>query len=255
MFLHNDPKTMKGSESIKDREKLIRKCAAIFCVSDYVKKKFLEGISIYSDNVHVLHNGVQRKLKKFPTKKKQILFVGRLVHEKGVHLYVDAIKAIAMKYPDWSFGLIGSFRLGDNTNKNLYSLKIIKKMKEIGSQAQFYGFQDQEFVEEKMKKASIIVIPSIWEEPFGLVAAEAMSNGACIIASKVGGIPEIIKDNGILIKNINLKKLLLKLDFLIKDNKLREKYQSKAWENFELYSETSSKKLDHFRQLICLKHF
>ena len=46
-----------------------------------------------------------------------------------------------------------------------------------------------------MKSASIVVIPSIWEEPFGLVAAEAMSNGACIIASKVGGIPEIIKKN------------------------------------------------------------
>ena len=41
-----------------------------------------------------------------------------------------------------------------------------------------------------MKSASIVVIPSIWEEPFGLVAAEAMINGACIIASKVGGIPE-----------------------------------------------------------------
>ena len=45
-----------------------------------------------------------------------------------------------------------------------------------------------------MKTASIIVIPSIGEEPFGLVAAEAMSNGICIIASKVGGIPEIIKE-------------------------------------------------------------
>ena len=69
-----------------------------------------------------------------------------------------------------------------------------------------------------MKSASIIVIPSIWEEPFGLVAAEAMSNGACIIASKVGGIPEIIKDNGILIDKINLKKLSSKIEFLIKNN-------------------------------------
>ena len=51
-----------------------------------------------------------------------------------------------------------------------------------------------------MKSASIIVIPSLWQEPFGLVAAEAMSNGICIIASKVGGIPEIIKKNGILIR-------------------------------------------------------
>ena len=128
-------------------------------------------------------------------------------------------------------------------------------MKVIGPQAQFYGFKNQEFVKEKMKSASIVVIPSIWEEPFGLVAAEAMINGACIIASKVGGIPEIIKDNGILIDNINLKKLSSKIEFLIRENKIREKYQKKAWKNFELSAESSSQKLDHFRELITSKYF
>jgi len=255
LFLHNEPREMKDTKLIKERENILEKSAAVFCVSKFIKKKFLQGISKNSKKVHVLYNGVEKKLKKFPIKKKEILFVGRLVHEKGVHLYVDAIKSIAMKYPDWSFGLIGSFRLGENTNKNPYSEKIIKKMKEIGSQSQFYGFKDKEFVEEKMQSASIIVIPSIWEEPFGLVAAEAMSNGACIIASKVGGIPEIIKDNGILIDKINLKKLSSKIDFLIKNNKVREYYQRKAWKDFEFSSEASSQKLDKFRQIISSKYF
>ena len=255
LFFHNDPQTMKGSKSIKERENILAKCVAIFCVSEFVKKKFLDGINGNFQKVHVLYNGIERKLKRFPIKKKEILFVGRLVIEKGVHLYVDAIKDIAVKYPEWSFGLIGSFRLGDNKHRNFYSDEIIKKMKAIGPQAQFYGFKEQEFVEEKMKNASIIVIPSIWEEPFGLVAAEAMSNGACIVTSKVGGIPEIIKDNGILIDNINLKNLSSMMDNLITDNKLRKSYQKKAWENFELFSETSSQRLDHFRQFISLKYF
>ena len=47
-----------------------------------------------------------------------------------------------------------------------------------------------------------MIIPSLWQEPFGLVAAEAMSNGMCIIASKVGGIPEIIDKYGILLKKL-----------------------------------------------------
>ncbi len=254
LFFHNDPQTMKGSKSIRERENILSKCAAIFCVSEFVKKKFLEGINENFQKVHVLYNGIEKKLKKFPIKKKEILFVGRLVTEKGVHLYVDAIKDIAQKYPDWSFGLIGSLKLGDNKHSDLYSNDIIKKMKAIGPQAQFHGFKNQEFVEEKMESASIIVIPSIWEEPFGLVAAEAMCNGACIIASKVGGIPEIIKDNGVLIDNINLKKLSSTIDFLIKNNQLRENYQRKAWKNFELSSEVSSQKLDHFRQLISSKY-
>ena len=67
-----------------------------------------------------------------------------------------------------------------------------------------------------MKTSSIIVIPSIWEEPFGLVAAEAMSNGISIIASKVGGMPEIIGDNGILIENINYQKLKKNLIEILK---------------------------------------
>ena len=255
LFFHNDPQEMKGSKSIREREKILEKCSAIFCVSEFIKSKFIEGIRTNSQKVHVLYNGVERKLKRLPKKKKEILFVGRLVQEKGVHFYVEAVKGIAPKYLDWSFGLIGSFRLGDNINKNLYSEKIIKKMKDIGSQAQFYGFKDQEFVEEKMKSASIIVIPSIWEEPFGLVAAEAMSNGACIIASKVGGIPEIIKDNGVLIEDLNLTKLSSMIDNLIRDHELRKSYQRMAWKNFGLSSNTSSKRLDYFRQIIYKNFF
>ena len=254
LFFHNDPQEMKGSKSIKERENILEKCAVVFCVSEFIKKKFLQGISKNFQKVHVLYNGVERKLKKFPDKKKEILFVGRLVHEKGVHLYVDAIKAIAVKYPDWSFGLIGSFRLGENTNKNLYSEKIIKKMKAIGSQAKFYGFKDQGFVEKKMKIASIIVIPSIWEEPFGLVAAEAMSNGACIIASKVGGITEIVGNNGMLIENIDHLKLKQNLIEALDNKKIREDYQKKSWKNFTFSSENSSRRLDQFRKMILAEH-
>ena len=106
-----------------------------------------------------------------------------------------------------------------------------------------------------MKTASIIVIPSIWEEPFGLVAAEAMSNGISIIASKVGGMPEIIGDNGVLIENINYKKLRKNLIELLKDNSLRESYQKKAWKNFKLSSALSSKILDDYRRIIFQNYY
>ena len=255
LFLHNDPQTMKGSKSVKDRQNILEKCEAVFCVSEFIKSKFLEGISIKTEKVHILYNGVDRKIKKFPIKKKEILFVGRLVSEKGADLYVQTLRSIASNFPDWNFGLIGSFRLGEHKNTNSYAHRVIKNFKEIGSQAFFYGFKNQEFVEEKMKTASIIVIPSIWEEPFGLVAAEAMSNGISIIASKVGGMPEIIGDNGVLIENINYKKLRKNLIELLKDNSLRESYQQKAWKNFKLSSALSSKKLDDYRRIIFQNYY
>jgi glycosyltransferase involved in cell wall biosynthesis len=209
----------------------------------------------HNQKVHVLYNGVNRKLKKFPSKKKEILFVGRLVFEKGVDLYVEVVKSIAPYYPDWNFGLTGSFRLGDNNNVNSYASKVIKNFNNIVSQAKFYGFKDHDFVQDKMKAASIIIIPSLWEERFGLVAPEAMSNGIAIIASKVGGIPEIIKDNGILIENIDFKKLEKTLMGVINNNKSRLAYQKKACENFQLKSTFSSKQLYNYRKIIYRHHF
>ena len=250
LFFHNDPQTMKGSKSIKERENILEKCAAIFCVSEFIKKKFLEGINKNFQKVHVLYNGVERKIKRFPKKKKEVLFVGRLVPEKGVDIYIDAIKPLVSKFTDWSFGLIGSAKLGSNINQSNYSKDIINKFRKIGNQAIFYGFRDNLFVQEKMKDTSIIVIPSLWEEPFGLVAAEAMSNGIAIIASDVGGIPEIIEANGILIKNINSSKIQKSLISLIENKNERKLLQKKAWKNFKVSSLNSSKNLDRHRKFI-----
>jgi len=250
LFFHNDPQTMKGSKSIKERKYILEKCAAIFCVSEFIKKKFLEGINNNFQKVHVLYNGVERKLKRFPKKKKEVLFVGRLVAEKGVDLYVDVIENIANKFPDWQFDLIGSFRLGDDKNEGSFVGDIIKKFKNISNQTRFHGFKNQDFVQKKMKNASIIVIPSVWEEPYGLVAAEAMSNGIAIIASDVGGIPEIIKESGILIDEINGFKLQNALERLMSNPDKIKILQKLSWNNFEHSSKNSSKKLDSYRERI-----
>lgn len=255
IFFHNDPKTMKGSRSISEREKILEQCAAIFCVSEYISKQFLDGIEFNHNKVYVLHNGVDRKIKKFPLKKKEVLFVGRLVLEKGVDLYIDAVSSAAKIFSDWDFGLIGSYRLGNDDNTNSYACKAIKKFKKIGDKAKFYGFKDHDFVQKKMKDASVIIIPSLWNEPFGLVAAEAMSNGIAIIASHVGGIPEIIEKNGILIQNINHTKLENALVDLMNNPEKITLYQRKAWDNFKLSSKASSKKLDNHREFIFQNYF
>ena len=164
LFFHNDPKTMRGSKSILEREKILKKCAAIFCVSKYIKSKFLDGIYVNHEKVHVLYNGVDRKHETIPFKKKEVIFVGRLVFEKGLDLYIDVVSVVAKIFPDWNFRLIGSYRLGDNNNANSYAYDAIKKFKKIGNQAKFHGFKTHNFVQKKMKDASIIIIPPLWED-------------------------------------------------------------------------------------------
>ena len=61
LFFHNDPQEMKGSKSIKERENILEKCAAVFCVSEFVKKKFLEGVNKNVQKVNVLYNNFYNK--------------------------------------------------------------------------------------------------------------------------------------------------------------------------------------------------
>ena len=254
IFFHNDPQNMKGSKTIEQRKFILKKANAIICVSNYIKNRFLEGIKFDKEKVSVLYNGVNRLIKSFPKKKKEVLFVGRLVPEKGVDLYVNVIESIKKHFPDWIFYIVGSSHLGNHKMESSFSQNISKKFTAIGKQAKFTGFLNYEDVQKKMQDASIIVIPSLWEEPFGLVVAEGMSNGLAIITSKVGGIPEIIGKNGIVIKNINEKKIEKALFSLMADQDICKKYQRLAWDNFNHSSETSSKALDDFRDS-SLKHF
>ena len=104
-----------------------------------------------------------------------------------------------------------------------------------------------------MQRASIIVVPSVWDEPFGLVVAEAMSNGVAIITSKVGGIPEIIQDNGIVIKGITKTKVEKALLMLLNNSKEIKRLQKISWKNFSHTSISSAADLDFYRSKIMFK--
>ncbi len=250
IFFHNNPLEMSGSKTILERKKILENAREILCVSEYIKKKFLTGINYNPANVSVLYNGVDRNLKNFPLKKKEVLFVGRLVEEKGIKLFIKVVENIAAKLPFWKFCIVGSSQLGLSNEKSNFAKNCRQKFLNIGSQAYFSGYLNNKEVQNKMKEASIVVVPSLWEEPYGLVVAEAMSNGAAVITTSSGGIPEIIGSNGIIIKNINTKKLEDALFSMMKSEKKLEKYQKLSWKNFKHYASKSSKQLDQIRTRI-----
>ena len=247
LFFHNDPLSMKGSKTIRERENLLEVCDKIICVSNYIKNLFLKDIKINRDKVIVLHNGVNRKLKTFPKKHKEVLFVGKINKDKGVDLFVEAISKIYKKYKNWKFSVIGT-PMKKNNNEYLAFFKNIRtKLNLIGDQARLEISLSHEDVQKRMKEASIVVVPSTWSEPYGLVVSESMSNGAAVITSKVGGIPEIIKDNGIILNNINSIKISKSISDLIDKPSLLKFFQKKSWENFNHTGKKASIKLDKIR--------
>jgi glycosyltransferase involved in cell wall biosynthesis len=250
IFFHNDPLQMKGSKSVKERKELLSKANFIFCVSEFIKNKFLVGIHENKNKVVVIYNGVDRKIINKPKKYKEVLFVGRLVPEKGVRLYVNAVKKIIKYFPDYKFYLIGSSHLGSSNKNSTYAQNIIKDFTSIGENAVYEGYRHNDIIQKKMQRSSLVIVPSIWEEPFGLVVAEAMSNGAAIITSNVGGIPEIIGVNGIIIEEINEKKLIKQIKYLLSNSLKMETLQNLSWQNFSHTSVSSSNRLDDYRKQV-----
>ena len=97
---------MKGSKSVKERKYIVENAEAVYFVSHYIKSCFTDGLNKDYDNLHIIPNAIQRNLSQKPNKNKEVLFIGRLVEEKGCHLYVNAIKSIATKYTDGQYRII-----------------------------------------------------------------------------------------------------------------------------------------------------
>ena len=145
------------------------------------------------------------------------------------------------------FILIGSSKAGQEKTKTSYEAKIIKDFKSIGHNVKYLGFLDNRKVNKSISDASILVIPSIWDEPLCLVAIEGLCHASAIISSNKGGLPEVIKDKGIKLKNINEVTLRKQLVKLLSNSKLIKKYQKKAWAKYEFNSSKLTKKQDSIR--------
>tara|TARA_Y100000766_G_C18839297_1_gene572164 strand:- start:7 stop:1119 length:1113 start_codon:yes stop_codon:yes gene_type:complete len=250
LYFHNDPLTMKGSKTKSQRLKILKEAAGVVFVSKFLRDKFLNGINESFDNTYVIPNSLDKNQKIALDKKlKNIIFVGRIVKEKGAHIFINAIKELSIKFSDWKFLLIGSSKLGYN-NKTLYEKEIIKIADNLGDNVEYHGYLSNEKVKDIMSKGSILVVPSIWEEPFGMTAIEGLSNKMSVISSDVGGLTEIVKDKGILIKDIDSTKLANKIEYLIQSPAQIKKYQNLAWNNYSFDQKEISILQDKMREKI-----
>ena len=251
LFFHNDPLEMRGSKHDKERLSIVKNCSAICFVSKYLKNQYLKNINFMPKNLHILYNGVNYNLKNPVKKEKNIIFVGRLVKEKGAHLFLEAAKVLSKKYNKWKFIVVGSAYLGSEIETD-FSRKIVSLVRQLGSNVEFTGYLPHQKSQRMIEKSEILVVPSIWNEPFGLVVAEGMIHGCAIITTNKGGIPEIIQDKGIILETINTQSIVDSIELLINDQPLRKQFQKKVIDNFFFTAFNSSKYLDELRKkIIC----
>jgi glycosyltransferase involved in cell wall biosynthesis len=117
-----------------------------------------------------------------------ILFVGRLASNKGLIELVDAFDHLAKLHPDVTLVLIGE----DGGMRREVEARIQERTLE--PRVRITGFlPDERLLRSAFREAAVFVLPSEYEA-FGLVLLEALAQGTAVVASRVGGIPEVLDD-------------------------------------------------------------
>jgi len=170
----------------------------------------------------VIYNGVDTKIyKKRKTRIKDelgcehlILSVCRLLPQKGLDYLVQALPNIEADYH--------YLMLGEGPEQ-AHLQGLVKKLG-LEKRVTIMGRVSEERKMEIYSGADIFVLPSLYE-PFGIVLIEAMAMECAVVATKAGGIPEVVDDNGLLVEPRNSKQIAAAVQRLASDSKLMEKFK------------------------------
>jgi spore coat protein SA len=158
-----------------------------------------------------------------------VLFVGRLVPPKGVHVLIEAMRLLQKRKVNILCRIVGaSFLYGSKVTLYVRGL-----LKNSPSNVEFKGFCPQAQLANQYRAADIHCCPSVWQEPFGNVNIEAMACGIPVVATRVGGIPEIAADGGVLlVEPKSAVELADALQRLAEDDNLRAKIGAEGLNTF-----------------------
>lgn len=148
---------------------------------------------------------------------KIVMFSGKLTKYKGVKYLIQAAKKIN--------GVI--IITGDGPER----ANLEKLVKDLGiSNVRFLGFIGNHDLIALYYRAEVCVVPSVWDEPLGLVVLEAMATKTPVVVTRKGGIPLMVKDgyNGFFVRPRNSREIAEKVNLLLSNEALRRKMGEKA---------------------------
>jgi glycosyltransferase involved in cell wall biosynthesis len=194
---------------------------AIICCSDYFAKGIRENWPEVASRVQVVYNGVTPEevtglgetLPMREESRRRILFVGRVVPEKGLHILIEAFNSLAEEFPDAELIIIGptykvrKASLAIHTNKEA----IVRELAKFGGtsyeeylrglltstaarRVKILGEVPRPELLRHYRESDLLVLPSIYPEGFGVPIMEAACWGLPAVATRRGGVPEVIVD-------------------------------------------------------------
>ncbi|MGH7807210.1 MAG: glycosyltransferase family 4 protein [Thermodesulfobacteriota bacterium] len=217
---HNNCLPLRDWFPLMLQMKLWRQWSKVFNLvianSEAVKRQLVaEGI----EPVEVLWHGTPMQSLRPPlSEPPTVAFAGRLVREKGIDVLLNAFANVVKQIPSARLLIAGDGPERERLNSLARSLELLPHVTML-------GHLSQADLEPLFDRAWAQAVPSLWAEPFGLVAIEAMMRGTAVIASSTGGLTEIIQDGktGFLIPPGNVDLLTEALLKLLCNRELAEK--------------------------------
>ena len=204
LHLHND---LLHSKS-RYHDVIFNSLSKILTVSDYIKDR----VSTIQPNnkIQTIYNGidlgkftpkenlsVSRKNLGFSKEDFVIVYSGRINKEKGISELIDTM--LLIKNTRIKLMILGSSFFDNTKNEDSFIQSLKDKVKRIKAKIVFTGFIPYNQVPDYLQLADIAVLPSMWNEPFGLTIVEAMATGLPLITTRSGGIPEICEEVAIIV--------------------------------------------------------
>jgi len=217
----------------------------VVCCSEYMISHVKWAFGLPNDKLIMIPNGVNTqsynevdcdpaafRSKYALPQEKIVLFVGRLVYEKGIHILINAVPKVLSKV-NAKFIIVGSGYMKEQL------LSIVRSMG-LEHKVFFEGFVDENTLLKLQKCSDVSVVPSLFE-PFGIVALEAMAAKSPVVVSDTGGLAEIVEHDitGVKVFPNNpdslawgITKVLLDDNYrkLIKENAYRKIQEKYDWE-------------------------
>lgn len=205
--------------------RVLQKVDLVICVSAYIQQVASQTFPEYADKFTVLFNATDVEVfKPYGDEAKAhvqaslnlaiatpfILFVGRLTQDKGVDVLIQAFRHVLTEHPDTKLVIAGS-SFFEGAAKTPYQQYLQQLAKPIANHIVFTGFIPHQQLKYLYATAHAVVVPSVWQDPCPLVVLETMASGTCIVASNVGGVPEVVEHGvtGILVNPDQVNELAI----------------------------------------------
>jgi spore coat protein SA len=196
-------------------QRALKKVDVVICVSAYIQQTAIQAYPQYAQKFKVLFNATDidvfkpygeiaashvKALLQISTDTPYVLYVGRLTQEKGVDVLIKAFQKTLVSLPNAKLVIAGS-SFFEGAAKTAYQQSLQALAEPIVDHILFTGFIPHQQLKYLYAAAHVVVLPSVWQDPCPLVVLETMASGTCIIASKVGGVPEVVDHgvNGVLV--------------------------------------------------------